>query len=394
MADQSDLHCNVCHVFTKQVVALATRDSAAGALRPGLEQCFSCHEMKGLMPGFSAPGDPHGGTCGMCHNPHTQVASSDTKKSCVTAGCHADWRNEPFHTGVQHRAKAQQCTLCHDPHQSRVDASDCTGCHNSVRGRSRLSPPLPFDTMKALRSLGPPPAPEMHERPTKGKGDAPPRADPPRREVSTLPAEPSDTFSHPIHKKLACLTCHLSKTGARLTFEAPRGCQICHHQAPERSKCADCHGSDELPEIMARQVRIAAAGKPPRERSVAFRHETHKESACINCHTARVSLTPADSVASCTGCHTEHHKEGRDCASCHRTTLASDPHAPPANAHAACDACHATAAIAPLEPTRTLCLACHLETVDHYRDRECTVCHLQAHPSEYRARLLKSGQRG
>jgi hypothetical protein len=399
MADQSDLHCTVCHVFTKPVVALATRDSAAGALRPGLEQCFSCHEMKGLLPGFSAPRDPHEGTCGMCHNPHTQVKSTETNKSCTTSGCHDDWRSEPFHTGAPHRAKAQQCTLCHDPHQSKVDASDCTGCHSAVRGKPgiRLSPPLPFDTLKALRSFAPPPplvAPERHERPSKVKGDAPPGDDPPRRDISALPSFPSDTFSHPTHKKLACLTCHLSKTGEKLTFEAPRGCQICHHQAPQRSKCADCHSTEELPEAVAIQVRIAAAGKPARERSVAFRHETHKDKSCINCHTERVSLAPADSVTSCTGCHSEHHETGRDCASCHRTAAITQAHARPVKTHVACDACHATAAIAPLEPKRTFCLACHPPVVDHNDPKECSACHLIADPAKYRSRLLKRGSAG
>jgi hypothetical protein len=398
MKGQGDFHCVGCHQFTASVPALATRDSAASTLVPAIKSCFRCHAMQQRLPDFDERKDPHKGTCGMCHKPHTQTKTEETLKTCSTRECHGLWNQVPFHYGAAHRKKALQCTLCHSAHAARVDASDCVGCHQRVRDYApgqRLFPPLPFDTLDALRqsSSHEPPVVEP-ERPSKGKGDAAPGTDPPKREVSTLPAAPSDTFSHPIHKKLACLTCHLSKTGAKLTFEAPRGCQICHHQTPERSKCADCHAKDEIPEIKTIELRIAAAGKPPRERSVAFRHEVHKESPCVNCHTARVSLTPADSVASCTGCHTEHHKEGRDCATCHRTAAISDPHSPPATSHVACDACHATAAIAPLEPTRTFCLACHLETVDHYRDRECAVCHLQAHPTEYRGRLLKAGHPG
>ncbi len=40
MAGQTDFHCTICHKFTKPVAALATRDSAAGALRPSLKQCL------------------------------------------------------------------------------------------------------------------------------------------------------------------------------------------------------------------------------------------------------------------------------------------------------------------------------------------------------------------
>jgi hypothetical protein len=40
-----------------------------------------------------------------------------------------------------------------------------------------------------------------------------------------------------------------------------------------------------------------------------------------------------------------------------------------------------------LEPTRSFCLACHSSEADHYQQKECTICHLQATPGEYRARL-------
>jgi hypothetical protein len=395
MADQTDLHCTVCHKFTKQVPLLATRDSAAGALRPGLRQCFSCHRMEGLVPGFSAANDPHGGTCGMCHNPHTQINRGETRKSCTDAACHSDWRKDPFHTGAAHRKVSQQCTLCHQPHAARVDPSDCVGCHEAVRGRSRggIRPPLPFDTLKALHpTLAPPPA--EPERPSKVKGDAPPGDDPPPGGLSLLPALPSDTFSHPIHKKLACLTCHLSRSGEKLTFEPPRGCQICHHQKPAESDCTRCHEKDRLAEAIAVPVSIAAAGKPPLERSVAFPHERHKDLRCTACHGQAVTLAPVDSAASCAGCHEQHHEAKRDCATCHRTAEITRVHARPARVHVACDACHPTAAIAPLTPTRSFCLACHDSAVDHHPEKECSSCHLQADPEHYRPRLLKRGVAG
>ncbi len=96
----------------------------------------------------------------------------------------------------------------------------------------------------------------------------------------------------------------------------------------------------------------------------------------------------------CQGCHDKHHETKRRCAECHQTASITEIHAKPARAHVACDACHATAAIAALSPTRTFCLACHASAVDHHDEKECTVCHLQATPEEYRARLLKRGKAG
>lgn len=421
MASQGEFHCVACHDFVATVPLLATRDSAAGTLRPALQQCFKCHEMEKRLPDFDAAKDPHDGTCGMCHDPHTQKTPADAKATCTSANCHADWRQVKFHVGVQHKRGAENCITCHLPHSARVDASDCTGCHEAVRGRTRFRPPLPFDTLKALRSslapespveperpgrlsfdtlnahrgsLAPEPPPVEPERPSKVKGDAPPGDDSPGRALSALSPQPSDTFSHPQHKKLACLTCHLSRTGARLTFEAPRGCQICHHERPARSDCAKCHEEGSLPETIAVKLSVAAAGKPARERTVAFQHEPHTDLSCTDCHGQAVTLAPVDSAASCQGCHDKHHETKRECSSCHRTAAITTAHERPARAHVACDACHTTAVIAPLSPTRNFCLACHDSVVDHYPEKECATCHLSARPEDYRPRLLKRGRTG
>lgn len=154
MAGQTSLHCVVCHEFIADVPVLASRDSAAGTLRPALKQCLGCHEMKQRLAGlFDPERDPHGGTCGMCHNPHQQKSSADARKSCDAAGCHDSWRKVAFHSGAAHRRVAQQCLTCHQPHAARVDASDCTGCHTSVRagGKRPAAPPLPFDTTRVLK---------------------------------------------------------------------------------------------------------------------------------------------------------------------------------------------------------------------------------------------------
>ena len=426
MQGQSDLHCTLCHEFTRPVALLATRDSAAGALRPAMEECFSCHQMKERLPSFTSVNDPHNGSCGTCHNPHVQKVASDTRKSCTTAGCHADWKKIPFHVGAQHKAKGPECLLCHNPHAARVDQSDCEGCHAAVKQRPDgrwVNPPMPFDTTRALQSSAPSPHPDpvlgtpggvrgaavphevgqappravpppradpVPDRPSKVKGDAPPDDDPPERGAAFVGPLPADSFSHPIHKKLACLTCHVTTSGAKLTFEQPRGCQICHHQQPETSNCRQCHEQGSLPEATAVTFAVAAAGKPARTRTVGFAHAVHDSVPCTACHGQKVTLGVVDSALSCNGCHAQHHEAGRDCATCHRSAETLAAHQAPVRPHTACDACHTTARIAELRPTRSFCLACHEATVDHYPGRECTTCHLQAHPDEYRPKLLKA----
>ncbi|HEU4996674.1 MAG TPA: hypothetical protein VFT29_17780, partial [Gemmatimonadaceae bacterium] len=153
MATQTVRHCTSCHAFTADVPALATRDSARGTLVPGKPECLGCHEMQRVLADFNEGQDPHGGKCGTCHNPHTQKTPA-AATSCATAGCHANWRDEPFHVGASHRKVGSQCLSCHVPHRAKADASDCEGCHRSVRVRSKLRPPLPFDTTRALRRPG------------------------------------------------------------------------------------------------------------------------------------------------------------------------------------------------------------------------------------------------
>ena len=147
------------------------------------------------------------------------------------------------------------------PHAARVDASDCAGCHESVRkGGGKLRPPLPFDTTKALQQsiaahrAGP--LARARRRPAAGR--------PARGRRTARPAAPADTFSHARHRRLACITCHTTSSPTRtLTFEPPRGCQICHHQRPASSKCATCHQASELVRAAAGHRRGVGAADTP-----------------------------------------------------------------------------------------------------------------------------------
>src|SRR6266496_3935264 len=317
------------------------------------------------------------------------VRGAGMERFVASAGCHADWRDEPFHTGAPHRGVAQQCTLCHLPHAAKVDASDCAGCHAAVKARSRgrVHPPQAFDTTRALRrvSLIQNPEPEG-----KGKGDAnPPRAAP--APDSWLPA-PVDSFPHDRHKQLACLTCHVTRrTNASLTFVPPRGCQICHHQAPATTACSSCHASGELASPHAESIAIAVDDHPARARTVTFAHATHAQIRCTTCHEAAVTLEPAPPIKTCTACHEDHHSARRDCAGCHSGVDIRAAHADSVDAHVSCDACHREATVARLVPDRGLCLTCHAPQREHYAPRECTTCHFLETPEAYRTHLRKAG---
>jgi len=402
MAEQTAAHCVACHRFTADVPLLATVDSARGSLVPASGQCLGCHEMERVLSDFKLELEPHGGTCGTCHNPHKQTTPREAITSCTNAGCHDNWQTEVFHVGREHRRGAENCLTCHPPHQARVDASDCEACHTRVRQRSALRPPLPFDTLQALRRSGLP---------------APPAADSLRRTGNTPPEDqPSggaflggpigvgiglgivqqpalDSFPHSRHRSLACLQCHTSREGhGRLAFEPPRGCNICHHQDPGRATCTKCHQPDELAAPRPVSVRVTVPKEAPQARSVAFSHQRHSERACIDCHTTPVSMAPSAPARECRTCHEDHHAVQRDCSVCHsRDVLARHQ---VESAHTRCDACHTKSTVALLTPTRPLCATCHrAQRTGHYEPKECTLCHFLSEPGAYRRRLVSDSIR-
>jgi hypothetical protein len=396
LPNEEQLYCNACHQFTAEAQFVAA-DSATGLLRPGSRQCLGCHEMRALLTTFDPARDPHRGTCGMCHNPHTDAKPADALKSCADAQCHGTWRQVDFHTGAAHRKVAERCETCHVPHQARVDASDCVGCHERVRTRpdGRMHPPLPFDTTKALRETSSrPPTPVLVEPGrARGRGAAPADDEPPGDGRSLSPS-PIDSFSHPRHRRLACLTCHdPASEGGSLTFEAPRGCDICHHQRPATSECATCHQPTELAAPLPTQMAVTVPRHDPKRRTVGFEHAAHDQLACTGCHVTPVTLAPADSVRSCAACHADHHSPDRSCATCHRSAEARAAHARPVQGHVACAECHTQATVARLVPTRSLCLACHEPAVDHYAGRQCSNCHFQRSPADLQPELRRGGGR-
>ena len=401
MAKLPEISCVTCHAFRSDLPGLATRDSAVRALVPAHTQCQGCHEMKQKPSGFVLAKEPHHGSCGTCHDVHADVRPADARASC--AKCHAArLANSPFHNGANHRRVKENCLTCHLPHAASVDPSDCVGCHTEVRKRGRSKAPLPFDTNAVLRrriaegGSHPPfvlPAASVDEH--RGKGDALPEELPLVRD-SPAPGPPRsaavDSFPHARHTSLPCLTCHkLNDPRAGLVFAAPRGCDLCHHQALiagriEAKDCARCHAAEALARPRPMEVRVAVGTRAPAARSVGFRHDRHQQLACADCHRPPAAAPP-DSVRSCRACHEQHHAAERDCIQCHNR--AETPAAHSRATHVGCDACHAPARIAALLPARNFCLTCHAPERDHKPGRECSTCHFLETPAEFRRHLIR-----
>jgi hypothetical protein len=272
--------------------------------------------------------------------------------------------------------------------------------------RRRLRAAQPFDTAAALQQTrAPRPSAPEHEpsaaaallsrlgrAPIRSLGTLVSTADP-AGDVALLLTAAADSFEHAEHEQLTCITCHTTSGGhGGLTFQPPRGCQICHHEAPARADCADCHRSAEaLPDFSAAVSVHPIPGADPVQRTGDFVHEAHGELACQECHRSPVSLSPPAEVATCAACHEEHHTADITCSGCHTADLATEAaHAPPELAHEACAACHTPETLEGLEPDRSFCLTCHDAQVDHEPAAQCSTCHLLESPEEYRPRLIGS----
>jgi hypothetical protein len=183
--------------------------------------------------------------------------------------------------------------------------------------------------------------------------------------------------------------CHQTGSGhGLLTFERPRGCMICHHQAPAQARCASCHQASELASAKPVNAIVTVPGHEPKPRPVEFFHALHSSKKCIDCHTTPVTMAPGPLKVTCRDCHENHHAAGRSCTTCHGPASPKSQHKSLEASHQKCDACHTPAVVTRLTPTRTFCGACHTEkTSSHYPQKECTACHFLTDPESYKSRL-------
>jgi hypothetical protein len=329
LGGMSDLtiHCAACHTF---VAPAAGEPSLLGneleaALLPDYDECFSCHVMRTLVE--MPDSDPHEGGCGACHNPHTQSEPAEAVGSCATAACHQDVRSlTPYHQGLEAPLVAD-CLYCHQAHDFALDGSDCASCHEGM---------ATVDAPGALLD-----------------------------------------FAHEEHEPVECGSCHASTEGhGTASLTTVQDCRSCHHTQPVSQSCNRCHESGDVPAESYRLVRAMtfSVGTEDPSRTVTFPHEQHGEIDCASCHTQGLELSvPAD--LSCEGCHTDHHTDESDCASCHQVAPV-EAH-PPTQGHITCSGsgCHTSVPFATVPRTRAFCLGCHQDLREHEPERTCSECH-------------------
>jgi nitrate/TMAO reductase-like tetraheme cytochrome c subunit len=387
MAQQTDLHCTVCHEFTVKATEGNPIDSSRAALTPGDQQCLGCHAMQERLGKFVPDKEPHGGKCGTCHNPHVQTTPNGAFQSCATSGCHA--RSDTL-TAMHRqlgRHQLQTCGACHGAHTWKADAVDCRSCHTGIKDPAvRTRPPHDPEPAGDGRDIvGRSPHRDRDALvliPASWSGSRQAGV-----ALSPLPAgrarwrddsrQQEAKFEHTRHESLTCTTCHATQSGhGTLKTSVARDCQGCHHGTrPFATECARCHTRNEIG--AARRVAVPFAlsvWQQPRSRPGSFAHERHSAIACADCHDETRNRAVE---RTCASCHADHHTPARDCAACHPPARAQHSVAVHATG-CTTSGCHDRERGAAVTPSRATCLACHGEQRDHKLGRECATCHLSA----------------
>jgi nitrate/TMAO reductase-like tetraheme cytochrome c subunit len=364
------IHCASCHGFNVGV-SDESADAAFAALAPDMDTCLSCHAMQTVaaMPAD----DPHDGTCASCHNPHTQATPEEAATSCASARCHADAEElTPFHRGIAADVAAD-CMYCHQAHGFQVDGQNCLACHQDVFEDDASS-----DARAHADAAGVMPSPMVQI--TRSEPQASEALGTALLQATTRQEVPG--FRHSEHRDLACADCHTSELehGA-LTVNTLADCRSCHHSETVAADCVACHqegsagGTGGALEVH-RDLVLSVGARPAR--ALPFDHARHEDLSCSSCHTEGPDRSA--SAADCASCHEPHHEATATCASCH-TPAAAGAHRRE-TAHVGCggSGCHQDLPFEALERTRTVCLVCHQDQVDHRPDGDCADCHAMTGP--------------
>ena len=288
--------------------------------------CDICRKMAESLPSGEFDHDAHQMPCRVCHHPHTQKTTEEWRATCTSPDCHPRaWTKTVFH-----RLDANvfvNCTNCHGVHVWKIEGTECRDCHGAFADSSRA---LAVKGMAGVTS-----------------------------------------FNHAPHRSLDCAICHRSETRhAELAIHSSADCSACHHETRRNTPCVTCHAGRELAFSRVLPMSLAlAAWDGPRSRNVAFSHGRHAGLPCASCHERGGQAAKAD----CASCHEGHHAAGADCALCHA--------APPEGAHDAdvheadCTDCHTRAPKRASPDTRSLCLSCHRDQIDHNPGQVCAGCH-------------------
>lgn len=286
--------------------------------------------------------EPHEAICATCHDLWDRRPAKETAISCSGAECHENPESlSDFHETV-HAGTLENCIGCHDPHDAVIPegSRDCAWCHDG--GGARVE----WAGGEHLRVIS--------------------------RELA---------FTHTNHPELNCQECH--DTGARhgdVFVARVEDCRSCHHEDPVEADCQSCHAPAELrgrlfPVTRQLDIQVGTLDRPVRE--LPFDHGRHPDVACQECHTAAGGLRLQPSAeGDCSTCHAEHHTPESSCYSCHEPTKEG---AHDVQTHLGCQdsGCHTDVptGIASVPRTRSMCLACHTELVEHEPQENCADCH-------------------
>ncbi|MBF8267201.1 MAG: hypothetical protein HW388_709 [Dehalococcoidia bacterium] len=184
------------------------------------------------------------------------------------------------------------------------------------------------------------------------------------------------TAGHVVHaeqENIACVKCH----GVTVHRFTPPGtiCVLCHEDKPiavsgmAEMHCTTCH------EYLAEEVQQVVPD-PDREEHPLL--PTRK--GCLECHqamTGQVVTWPKNAPMqfTCWQCHQPHvqAKPTVDCLSCHAEAPTQGLHAVTVHAAVTCQTCHQ-----PHEwkmETRSTCVTCHVDRVEHNVGTACALCH-------------------
>lgn len=353
MAGQTSLHCTGCHVFTVPVAENLSIDSTSKLMSPATNQCMDCHEMKAQMKGFDPSKDKHQGLCGNCHNPHSDKTAQDSWKTCGNAGCHTKPLEEtPFHRGIPSHA-ISQCQACHEAHTWKAEGSSCLTCHKGLFADG----PAPSAAPAAGRTVSAPGAPGAPA----AKGTA--------------------------HRALGS---HEPAGGRGLFWTGEQPLRAAAMQQPKRA--SQQPAAQQPPARVIRDNSKLVAGERTTATARPFRHKTHRDLQCANCHSSdnRHGELTVKTPAQCQTCHHDSER-ARTCEGCHtrqslaqpisrevpvKLTVWKEPRqrlqrfAHPQHRDLECASCHTKG---PELAVTKECASCHKE--HHEPARDCRACH-------------------
>lgn len=180
----------------------------------------------------------------------------------------------------------------------------------------------------------------------------------------------AEVAGHASHQGTACTDCH-APPAATAAAEGPTDCGSCHHAATRGRSCTACHQPERRGAIPLSVSLKLSVWSAPRSRELTFDHARHSTLQCRTCHTDAPAFAARPD---CGACHA-HHAGGADCRVCHPS--------PPAGAHTAAvhsgcagGGCHQDPPVRVATLSRSECLLCHPDRVQHEPGRACASCHI------------------